>query len=785
MALTEALRFLITSDSAQARSDLSRLSQQTGTAMSSIDKLKGAFSAGLGIGAGAGAVDGALAALSSIGRVAVAQIGSAVDASSRLQQAQGAVQAIFRDSASEVREFAAGAAESVGLSSAAFQQQAATIGALLQNLGQTRAESARTATDLIEIGADLAATFGGTTADAVAAIGSALRGERDPIERYGVSIKEAAVQQKALELGLASTAAELNDQTKATATLALIQEQASSTTGAFARESDTLAGQQQRFAAEVENLRAELGQALLPAMTELVEISRDALPVIEALGGGVAAAAESFAQGARFVASFAEEAELAANVVFPFASQSADALGRLFDFGSGGKLGAIEQIGGLAEAVRDGKVEIEAVLPALSAMPPAVRAFALELVGLRDQAEAVSPSLATLQKQASGLFGTLFAVDQAQAGFLRATERAGGSAGRTGKQIETAYRAIDDATRSLADAQGELADAEMQRFLTSLGADADTITLAQIAERDSTRGLADAKRDLIDAQERLRALREGDEASLLDAEAANIEAQRRLVEAESVGDAVALKRARADLLRSEEALAEARNPGTAEELAEAEQDVAEAQDRVTRAEVDARRAREELNRVVNIGKDGSKELVDANKAVEQAQRRVEQAERALTDANDALNTSTGSLGGTVRSASDQFLSGVSAADGWLQKLISGKATPEEFAAAVGTVRDRLGDVAAQAGQTEALDEYLRRMQALYDEIRRVDNAASNVSIKLRDIPGLVGSSGGIGVGAGVSQTVTLNVDGRRFGEVVVNGLISWQDANGAIPIRVR
>jgi chromosome segregation ATPase len=325
----------------------------------------------------------------------------------------------------------------------------------------------------------------------------------------------------------------------------------------------------------------------------------------------------------------------------------------------------------------------------------------------------------------------------------------------------------------------------MQRFLTSLGADADTITLAQLAERDSTRGLADSKRDLIKAQERLRDLREGDEASLLDAEAANIEAQRRLVDAEGVGDAVALKRAKADLLRSEEALAKARNPDTAEALAEAEQDVAEAQDRVTRAEVDARKAREDLNRVINTGKDGSKDLAEANKAVEQAQRRVEQAERALVDANDALNTSTGNLGGTVRSANDQFLTGVSAADGWLQKLIAGKATPEEFAGAVGAIRDRLGDVAAQAGQTKELDDYLAKMQQIYDQIMKVDGAASGATVKLGAIPGFVGSSGGIGASAGVSQTVTFNIDGRRFGEVVVNGLIGWQDANGAIPIRVR
>lgn len=781
MALTEALRFLITSDSAQARGDLAKLGQQTTQAMSGLDKLKGAFGAGLGAGAGFGAASAGLSALGQVGRFAVAQAQQAIGAASDLQQAQGAVKAIFRESAGEVERFGRTAAESVGLSNAAYQQQASVIGALLQNLGQTRAESAATSQQLITIGADLAATFGGTTADAVAAIGSALRGERDPIERYGISIKEAAIQNKALQMGLASTAAELTDQAKATAALALIQEQAASSTGAFARESDTLAGQQQRFRAELENARAELGEALLPAMTELVKVARDVVPLIEQTGIVFGLVADD----ARDLAGAVDKLT-PAFLGLGNASKDASRFGAALK----GALAAAPGIGPTfvylekkyADAAKAAKQAEQAqafwgrIDGAVSGAAAVIRNAAAASAEAAAGADGLATSLSGLQKQASGLAGQFFAADKGQAAFFKSL--GSGSGGTSAKSAEKALRSIEDATRDIADAQADLQEAQIAQFLTSLGASSDDITLAQIAERDSTRGLADAKRDLVDAQERLRKLREGDAASLLDAEAANIEAQRAFVEAERTGDAVALKRAQADLLRTEEALAKLRDPATAGDLADAEQDLAAAQDRVTRAEIDARRSRDELNAVINRGKEGSRELAEANKQVEQAQRRVEQANRSLIDAQDALNESTSGLGGSVKSANDRFLEGVTAADGWLQKLVEGKVTPEEFAGAVDTIRANLKGVADQAGKTAELDAYLEKITAIYDKMRELSGL--DVGKVLSAPAPKTGGSSGSG-----TNVLNLTVDGKRFGQIVVDSLIQWGNDNGALPVKTR
>jgi hypothetical protein len=111
-------------------------------------------------------------------------------------------------------------------------------------------------------GADMAATFGGTTAEAVQAISALLRGERDTIEKYGVSIKDADVKARILALGLdtSTTAAEKN--AVAVASLNLLMEATADTAGQFAREADTLAGAQARMQARIEDGMAEFGQAV-------------------------------------------------------------------------------------------------------------------------------------------------------------------------------------------------------------------------------------------------------------------------------------------------------------------------------------------------------------------------------------------------------------------------------------------------------------------------------------------------------------------------------------------
>ena len=215
------------------------------------------------IGKTAGLAKGLLAGAAAAAVVAFAK--DSIRAFSELEQSVGSVESVFGSAADDITSRARSAAGEFGLSMDDFNQSAATLGAQLKNvLGLSAEEAAGQVTDLIAKASDMAATFGGTTSDAISAIGSLMRGERDPIEKYGVSMNEAAIQARALELGLADSTGELDAQAKSTAALDLLNEQTADSTGQFADESDTLAGKQQRLNAQIENSKALLGQGLAP-----------------------------------------------------------------------------------------------------------------------------------------------------------------------------------------------------------------------------------------------------------------------------------------------------------------------------------------------------------------------------------------------------------------------------------------------------------------------------------------------------------------------------------------
>jgi hypothetical protein len=224
-------------------------------------KLGGATSAfgkwAKGAGAAAAIVTGAVVGAAAKG----------VKSASELQQNIGAMGSVFKENAGQMEKWAAGAAGAVGLAKSEYAGLATVLGSQLRNMGVDAAELGTKTNDLIGLGADLSAQFGGSTSDAVSALSSLLRGERDPIERYGVSINEAAVQAKLAELGLSGLTGEAEKNAKLQATLAILYQQTADAQGAFARESTTLAGAQQRLAAGTENLFATYGTALLPAFT--------------------------------------------------------------------------------------------------------------------------------------------------------------------------------------------------------------------------------------------------------------------------------------------------------------------------------------------------------------------------------------------------------------------------------------------------------------------------------------------------------------------------------------
>ena len=189
----------------------------------------------------------------------------------KVGKASVAVETVFGDSSKQMLAWSKNAAKSVGLSQNEYNEFATLVGSQLQNFGMSAEQSASKTNELIGLGADLSSMFGGTTADAVDALSSALKGEMDPIEKYGISLNDATLQAQAASMGLGDLYKSGDRNAKMQATLAAITAQSGKAVGNFAREADTAQGQQQRMNAAFENAKATLGEALLPFLTQMAE----------------------------------------------------------------------------------------------------------------------------------------------------------------------------------------------------------------------------------------------------------------------------------------------------------------------------------------------------------------------------------------------------------------------------------------------------------------------------------------------------------------------------------
>ena len=195
---------------------------------------------------------------------------AAVKQASDLEQSAGAVEAVFGRQAGAVKKLSDEAANRLGLARSEYQQMSAVFAAQLQNMGIAETELVGKTDELIGLGGDLAATFGGPTSDAVEALGSLLRGERDPIERFGVSIKQADINARLAADGHDKLEGAAKKTAETEATLALLYEQTSKAQGQRARESNTLASQSERAIANLKNAGADLGTVLLPIVATAV-----------------------------------------------------------------------------------------------------------------------------------------------------------------------------------------------------------------------------------------------------------------------------------------------------------------------------------------------------------------------------------------------------------------------------------------------------------------------------------------------------------------------------------
>lgn len=375
------IRIAILAQGSSARREM-RATAAVGTSMGSSLSKAGRLAA-IGLGA-------ATVAAVALGR-------RAVTAASNAQQSVGATESVYGRYADTVIKRSEQAAEAIGLSANEYRELANVSGAMLKSSELPLKRVTDLTAQLNRRAADVAATFGGTTREAVEAFNALLRGETDPVERYGVAIKQTDVNARLAAKGQDELTGAQMKQASALARLDLLFKQTKSSAGQFRRESDTLAGQQQRLGAEVENLEAKVGAVLLPTLTDLaIWARREVVPVLED-------AADWFGKNQDEISDMASAV----------GGELLDALRKLQPFLEDGvelAQAAGEAWGSLPEPVKDVGVQlavVAAIWPRLSGVLGSSITSLVEFSSQVRNAETRTAALASTMRQAAGIGGVV------------------------------------------------------------------------------------------------------------------------------------------------------------------------------------------------------------------------------------------------------------------------------------------------------------------------------------------------------------------------------------------
>ena len=238
------------------------------------DRMARAASIGMGAFAGIGAaVAGTVMTLKPM-------IAAAADVGESLSKNR----VLFGDAAAAAERFAEGSAEAFGISRREALEAVGVFGSLAHAMGMPQAEGVDLSVTMTKLAADMASFNNASVEETLTALQAGLRGEAEPLRRFGVLLDAATLKAKALEEGLIENEKKaLTPQVKALAAYRLILEQTSIQQGDFTRTSDGLTNQQKMLAATFDDIKVAIGEGLLPVVTDVVTaFNEELLPSIKA-----------------------------------------------------------------------------------------------------------------------------------------------------------------------------------------------------------------------------------------------------------------------------------------------------------------------------------------------------------------------------------------------------------------------------------------------------------------------------------------------------------------------
>ena len=243
---------------------------------------------------GAGLTVGVTLPIAAVGIAAVKMASDAEEAANKFNVVMG-------PAADRVRAELQKLTETIPLTRSQMEGMTAGIQDMLVPMGVARAEAANMSLQMVGLAGDLGSFNDVGTDQVLMAMQSALAGSSEPMRRFGVDTREAALKAIALQAGLLSAGQEMNQTARAQAVLLAIQKDSTDAMGDAARTAESMANLMKFLKRDVLQLGISLGQVLIPAVRPLLVHLREWVEWLKQLDpqtqkwivllGGVAAAA--------------------------------------------------------------------------------------------------------------------------------------------------------------------------------------------------------------------------------------------------------------------------------------------------------------------------------------------------------------------------------------------------------------------------------------------------------------------------------------------------------------
>lgn len=209
---------------------------------------------------------------------------TAVEGARDLERNMLGLKSVFQEVTPQMVAFSQGA-ESVGLSLNEASKASTFIGSVLKQSGFSFQETADLTERLVKLGTDLSLTYGYDVSEALMGMTALFRGEYDPIEKFGVAMKQSEINSELAAKGLDHLEGAARRFAEQQIRVELLFQRSQSAQGAFERGTGTLAVEQLKLAAAFANVKDTVAVSMLPVLggifQNLQESVKELQPALE------------------------------------------------------------------------------------------------------------------------------------------------------------------------------------------------------------------------------------------------------------------------------------------------------------------------------------------------------------------------------------------------------------------------------------------------------------------------------------------------------------------------